>query len=77
MEQRQSELEQAPTQAALEREIPTTAQQVSVQESEAQVLVGENRRTPPITAQQPQRRLSIRSHLAPFSFPQVRALNLC
>ena len=71
MEEGQDELQQAETaETSVEREIPTT-EQLNVQETEGQLL--EQRGATPTTAPYAQRLLSARSHLAPFSFPQVRA----
>ena len=72
MEEGQAELQQTqPPQTSEERQIPTS-EPLRVQETESQLLEGEHRVTPPTTAPYAQRLLSARSHLAPFSFPQVR-----
>ncbi|XP_015755851.1 PREDICTED: nucleoprotein TPR-like isoform X1 [Acropora digitifera] len=65
-----AELQPGSTDTPVETEIPTTAQQLRVQEREVQVLGSDSRGTSPLTTQPLPRRLSIRSHLAPFSFPQ-------
>ena len=73
MDEGQEELQQAETtETSVQREIAATAQ-LNVQETEAQLLEGDQRGTTPTTAPFAQRLLSARSHLAPFSFPQVRA----
>ena len=73
MEEGQDELQQAETtETSVEREIPAT-EQLNVQETEGQLLERDQRGTTPTTAPFAQRLLSARSHLAPFSFPQVRA----
>ncbi|XP_074635323.1 nucleoprotein TPR-like isoform X3 [Acropora palmata] len=69
-DERQAELQPGSTDTPVEREIPATAQQLRVQEREVQVLGSDSRGTSPLTTQSLPRRLSIRSHLAPFSFPQ-------
>lgn len=69
MQEGQHELEQAETsETNVEREISTT-EQLNVRET---VEESAQRGTPTTTAPFPHRRLSARSHLAPFSFPQVR-----
>lgn len=76
MEEGQDELVQAGTsETTVEREISTT-QPLNVPVTEGQILEGEHRGTPTTTAPFAQRLLSARSHLAPFSFPQVRSFNL-
>ena len=71
IEQVQTEVQQTETsQTTEEREISTT-QQHNVPETEGQLMGGEHRVTPPPTAPVAQRLLRARSHLAPFSFPQV------
>ena len=68
MQEGHDELEQAGTsEANVEREISTT-EQLNV----TQTVEGEQRGTPTTTAPFAQRLLSARSHLPPFSFPQVR-----
>ena len=75
MEEGQEEVEQAQTsEPVVEREISTT-QQLNVPETEGRLLEGEHRGTPTTTAPFAQRLLNARSHLAPFSFPQVRPCN--
>lgn len=69
MQEGQHELEQAETSDAnVEREISTT-EQLSVSET---VEESTQRSATTTTAPYAQRLLSARSHLAPFSFPQVR-----
>ena len=76
MEEGQDELQQAqPAETSEDRQIPSS-EPLRVQERENQLLEGEHRVTPPTTAPYAQRLLSARSHLAPFSFPQVRYLAL-
>ena len=75
MREGQSELEQAATsETNLEREISTT-EPVNVPETvEGQLLEGAQRGAQTTTAPIAQRLLTARSHLAPFSFPQVRCM---
>ena len=76
MEEGQDEVEQTETsETTVEREISTTAQH-NVPETEGQLMEVEHRVTPPTTAPFAQRLLSARSHLPPFSFPQVSLCNL-
>ena len=71
IEQVQTDVQQTETsQTTEEREISTT-QQHNVPETEGQLMGAEHRVTPPPTAPVAQRLLRARSHLAPFSFPQV------
>ena len=56
----------------MEREISTTEQLNTAETVEVQLLEGGQRSTTPTTsAPFAQRLLSARTHLAPFSFPQV------
>ena len=75
MQEGQNELEQAETsETNVEREISTT-EPLNVPETvEGQLLEGAQRGTPTTTAPFAHRLLSARSHLAPFSFPQVRSV---
>lgn len=75
MQEGQNELEQVETsETNVEREISTT-EPLNVPETvEGQLLEGAQRGTPTTTASFPQRLLNARSHLAPFSFPQVRCI---
>ena len=76
IEQVQTDVQQTETsQTTEEREISTT-QQHNVPETEGQLMGGEHRVTPPPTAPVAQRLLRARSHLAPFSFPQVSSRSL-
>ena len=76
IEQVQTDVQQTETsQTTEEREISTT-QQHNVPETEGQLMGVEHRVTPPPTAPVAQRLLRARSHLAPFSFPQVSSRSL-